>query len=452
MKKLHPQFTARSFLKKNLTTEKFHFKICFLLLFVICNHTALIGQCATMPAFPDCTPATSTPLTDGASINAGNICTLSGTASFSNITLNGGQLIICGSLTLANITLNSGTIYINAGATLNCNAGTNAILNSGTNLYNNGTAIFSGHFIMNANTTVINNGTLTTPFNYIVIQGLNAYLVNNGQLTSGGFMAWIPSSPGCLCLGDMSATTTNYFYNRTTNSVVVPTGYACLNVRQYASNDNIVTADTGLAVCIPASIGYSGLPNWGNADILNNCASCSIALPIELLSFNGHILNKTAVLEWVTASEINNCFFVVERSTDAMSFTPIQTQNGAINSTSQNAYISYDNTIEGDILYYYRIKQVDCDGVYTYSNIISLNYADSYPDQEFIINNLYTESIELINEEFIEKIMIYNTLGQLISDSKSSIERINYSNGIYFIQVFSKSGKTKKYKVVKNKK
>ncbi|MCC6838322.1 MAG: T9SS type A sorting domain-containing protein, partial [Bacteroidia bacterium] len=222
--------------------------------------------------------------------------------------------------------------------------------------------------------------------------------------------------------------------------------------RQYASNDNIVTADTGLAVCIPASISYSGLPNWGNADILNNCASCSVALPIELLSFNGHISNKTAVLEWVTASEINNCYFVVERSTDAMSYTPTQTQNGAIHSTSQNAYVSYDNTIEPDILYYYRRQQVDCDGVYTYSNIISLSYSDSHPDLEFIVNNLYTESIELINEEFIEKIMIYNTLGQLISDSKSSIERVNYSNGIYFIQVFSKSGKIKKYKVIKNNK
>ncbi|MBA4239801.1 MAG: hypothetical protein C0448_03690 [Sphingobacteriaceae bacterium] len=412
----------------------------------------MMAQCLTTPVFIGCTPATSSPLIDGDVVNVGDIRTVNGTSNFSNITVNGGQLIICGNLTLSNLTVNSGTIFINTGGTLNCNGGSNVILNSGTNFYNNGTSIFSAHFILNANVTVINNGVLSSLFNYIIIQGLNTYLVNNNQLTSAGFMAWIPSSPACLCLGDGSATTTNYFFNKTTNSVSVPIGRACLNVRQYASNDNVVTAASELDVCVPSGISYNGLPNWGMANVINNCSGCSVVLPVELVLFDGYIIDRKAFLNWKTISETNNCSYKVERSIDGIVFNVVGHVNGAINSMSPINYQIIDNTIESNTIYYYRLKQEDCDGYYSYSNTIYLYFEESNFDVEFIKTTTIDQTIEIINDDLIQNITVLNSLGQFIfkESSAKSIDIASAADGVFYVYILTKNGKTKTYKILKN--
>lgn len=459
MKIQHPYLSLKKnnyWKLKNKTSRKInnlnHHIIKIICLITMNSFNHMIAQCLTAPVFIGCSPATSSSLIDGEVVNVGNIRTVNGTSNFSNITVNGGQLIVCGNLTLSNLTVNSGTIFINTGGTLNCNGGSNVILGSGTNFYNNGTSLFSAHFILNANVTVINNGIMSTPFNYIIIQGLNTYLVNNSELTSGGFMAWLPSSPACLCLGDGSATTTNYFYNKTTNSVAVPIGRACLNVRQYASNDNIVTSDSGLDVCIPSGISYNGLPNWGAANLINNCNGCSIVLPIELVSFDGYINDKKAFLNWKTVSETDNCNYKVERSTDGSVFNAIDSVNGAVNSMSPISYQIIDNTIEANVIYYYRLKQEDCDGGHSYSQIIYLYFEESTFDVEFIKTTVIDQTIEINNSNLIQHITVLNSLGQFIF-SVSTTTNINLSDaadGVFYIYILTKNGKTKTYKILKN--
>lgn len=426
----------------------FRLLVCIVSLSLFSN---LHSQCLITPAFPGCTPASSVALTDGATINSGTTMTVNGTFSYSNFTLNGGVLIVCGNLTISAMTVNSGTIFVNSGATLNCNGGGAVVFGSGTNYYNNGTSAFSGHVILNSNVNIINNGNFSSPFNYIVIQGLNATIVNNNILTSGGFMAWIPSSPGCLCLGPSSMTTTNFFYNRTTNSVRVPTPYACLNVRQFASNDNLVTADTGLIVCVPSTISYSGIPNWGSAYVGINCTGCIAALPIELVSFDGYIYNENAYLNWSTMSETNNCLFDVERSTDAYTFTTIGSVSGAIHSTSLLNYQLIDNHIDPNEIYYYKLKQTDCDGNFWYSQMISLSFSNQSIVPEFIINNITYSDLPVINSELVESIRIYNPLGQVLKTlgATDKIELSSFINGIYLIRIASKYGDIKTYKVLK---
>jgi len=92
-------------------------------------------------------------------------------------------------------------------------------------------------------------------------------------------------------------------------------------------------------------------------------------LPIELLSFTGHNAGSYNVLEWITASEVNNNYFTLEHSGDGISFSPITTMKGAGNSTSILNYQFEDHEPLKEKTYY-RLRQTDFDGKFSLSNII----------------------------------------------------------------------------------
>jgi len=94
-------------------------------------------------------------------------------------------------------------------------------------------------------------------------------------------------------------------------------------------------------------------------------------LPVELITFNGicNTKNNNVLIEWETLSEINNDYFVIEKSFDGISFTSIGTVsgNGNSNQTINYKYIDYSN---GG---YYRLKQIDYDGKTNTYNTIYVN-------------------------------------------------------------------------------
>ena len=96
------------------------------------------------------------------------------------------------------------------------------------------------------------------------------------------------------------------------------------------------------------------------------------ALPVKLISFNAKRLKQGNYLKWITASEINYKQFELEFRTDKDSFHTIDIQAGA--GTSSTGY-SYEYIHDTDVtgICYYRLKQVDYNGSYEYSKIISLN-------------------------------------------------------------------------------
>lgn len=84
-------------------------------------------------------------------------------------------------------------------------------------------------------------------------------------------------------------------------------------------------------------------------------------LPVELLSFTAEYKNKNVSLEWITATEINNDYFSVQRSKDGKLFHEILRIDGAGNNSSLKQYRAVDENPLPDISYY-RLKQVDYDG------------------------------------------------------------------------------------------
>jgi hypothetical protein len=91
---------------------------------------------------------------------------------------------------------------------------------------------------------------------------------------------------------------------------------------------------------------------------------------------------NTVSLKWSTASETNNDYFQIERSADGIQFTPIINVNGAGSSTKTLTYSTSDTyPLEG--LSFYRLKQVDYDGQFSYSEIVSVEIKDLTEDFKF---------------------------------------------------------------------
>src|SRR5690606_10958019 len=96
-----------------------------------------------------------------------------------------------------------------------------------------------------------------------------------------------------------------------------------------------------------------------------------IPLPVELVYFTASVRNNQAHLEWLTASELDNDRFEIERSSDARRFEKIGTVKGKGTTSLETKYQFTDRTpVEGTV--YYRLKQVDHDGQFAYSNVIAV--------------------------------------------------------------------------------
>ncbi len=93
-------------------------------------------------------------------------------------------------------------------------------------------------------------------------------------------------------------------------------------------------------------------------------------MPIELLSFTSKCINQTENLSWRTASEINNDYFTIEKTTDGIIFEVVGTVKGAGNSTAVLNY-SFVDAYPNNEVSYYRLKQTDYDGKYTYSDLLT---------------------------------------------------------------------------------
>jgi len=97
-------------------------------------------------------------------------------------------------------------------------------------------------------------------------------------------------------------------------------------------------------------------------------------IPVELVSFNASLDRNNVVLTWQTATELNSSFFDVERKAKGSEWNSIGRVTAAGNSTRTIDYRFVDENVEGTISFY-RLKQVDLDGSFTYSQEVEVNTA-----------------------------------------------------------------------------
>lgn len=157
----------------------------------------------------------------------------------------------------------------------------------------------------------------------------------------------------------------------TSNLSSFSNGYIAGQIAYIANHFNISLAQARI-VARNNSIKYQS-PQFVVYGKLNQSAGISI-LPVELTSFTGRYVNKNICLNWTTATEISNYGFDVERSKDNLSWEKIAFIKGGGNCNAPRNYSYTDGTALNSRCCY-RLKQIDTDGKYQYSNSIEVSNA-----------------------------------------------------------------------------
>jgi hypothetical protein len=175
-------------------------------------------------------------------------------------------------------------------------------------------------------------------------------------------------------------------------------------------------------------------------------ASVSLAnpLPIELISFSASCEQDQVVLRWKTASEKNNQFFAIERTTDGLNFTEIARIAGAGNSTTPIAY-SFVDIHPATGYAYYRLHQIDFNGEDSYSVPVLLESSDCTGHIFNVTQTMFTESNLSIQFEHAANdvdVYVYDVTGRFLMHASAiknqqSIEINavhNWPAGVYLIR------------------
>ncbi len=179
-------------------------------------------------------------------------------------------------------------------------------------------------------------------------------------------------------------------------------------------------------------------------------------LPVELTHFKPKCEDKTVTIQWTTASEINNDYFVIEKSLDGQTWSAIDSVNGAGNSFVEQNY-SYQINNHLHEITYFRLKQVDYDGTTDYSDIApctceGLEIIGVYPNPSqgevnYIVQSAQAGTLTLT---------ITDAQGRLVSRNQFEIVEgqnflkniIQAEMGKYFISVQMSDGKLYDYDVI----
>ncbi|MFK7970568.1 MAG: T9SS type A sorting domain-containing protein [Bacteroidia bacterium] len=140
------------------------------------------------------------------------------------------------------------------------------------------------------------------------------------------------------------------------------------------------------------------------------------SLPVELLAFDATKINEDVQLNWTTSREINNDHFIIEKATDVGAFEPIAKVDGQGTTEGSSEYVYTDKSAMG-LVNAYRLKQVDIDGTYTYSEIIEVTFDAAQSEALLVYPVPAREHLNvMIGKELDSKLTlnIFNTAGKLV--------------------------------------
>lgn len=168
-----------------------------------------------------------------------------------------------------------------------------------------------------------------------------------------------------------------------------------------------------------------------------------VVLPIELSKFTATCENNKNVLEWITSTEINNDFFTVEQSSDGIAYSEAAIVQGAGNSNVNNYYKTELKSSEENT--YFRLKQTDYDGQFSYSEPIYLQCNENNHVTDIYPNPATNEIFVKYNLKDNVTGYIVNVLGEQVksfnNSSDSDIMKISIVDlpiGMYNVVMISK--------------
>ena len=307
-------------------------------------------------------------------------------------------------------------------------------------------------------------GTIVSPFGILVRQ--NDILVSGS--TSDAVLKYDFSGNllGTFCSGIQFPQQVSAFPGNDVAVAVfsIPSGLAIYD--SAGTQLSFLTAVTGIRGSYPLGSGSYMVTNGGGVHEINretgalirtiyaatNCQFVDLAdysvIPVELTSFTANVSGRTVVLNWSTATEINNRGFEVQRSMDNSSFENVAFVNGAGTSAEKHNY-SFSDQPDVNGIAYYRLKQLDYDGSFEYSNVIEadlsipLQFAveQNYPNPFNPVTNI---KFSIPSDELV-KVEVFNAIGESVSvvqngTLKAGIHSVSFNasglnSGVYYYKV-----------------
>jgi hypothetical protein len=333
------------------------------------------------------TPFTGASISSGTHVSSGNQ-----TITSQNVIMSGGTLIICSdTLTVTSSQLHIGfnatgpvQFIVNAGATLNIALSnlylySNAtITNYGTiNLLSGGASFIAGY----TNSTLVNasSGVIQSSVP-ITMNGISGTIVNYGRISA---QALTVSATSNICLGSNSRFSATNLTNAGTNhsmfNLASGAGQGCLQLAPGSTytaggSGNVISNASGVRIC-SGSATTPTTAQAGSATVSYSCTSCSVALPLQINSFNAQKSGDQALLSLTTVDEQNIMGFELERSTPEGGFKQIGSLVLAGNHTNNKYSFTDEQPYAGVNLY--RVKITELNNFIHYTQVSSLNFASS---------------------------------------------------------------------------
>ena len=303
-------------------------------------------------------------------------------------------------------------------------------------------------FGLNSDGSKIVGGSVGVPFVYTQVGGMDWITTN--YFSSASYARDI--SDNDIIVGQISPAVGNYlaFIKRPQwNDIVFLKDYMIDSLGITGIDDwlfpfaNSISADGTLIV----GTGYP-LTGGPKAYLLR----LSEPVPVELVSFAARLNLGSVELTWSTSTETNNQGFSIERKTSNAVWTEIGFVSGRGTTTEHSYYNFSDNNLSAN-KYYYRLKQIDFDGTFEYSNIVEV---DVNSVMEYSLNQNYpnpfnpSTTIEFsIPEQGLVNLSVYNLIGEKVTtivnemmesgSHKLEFNATSLASGIYLVKMTSGS-------------
>ena len=221
------------------------------------------------------------------------------------------------------------------------------------------------------------------------------------------------------------------------------------------NNTNIPTANFDIrynwnTMCVEVDDVAWSNTNWTNKEVHHTYSTNCSALPVELVDFKASYRDGKAYIDWTTASEVNNRGFEIEVSTDGSRWREIGFVKGNGNTTQLNHYTAVDvNPKSG--MNYYRLVQVDFDGSYKMSKVVSIRIGEQ--KRVGIAPNPVKNRLLItpVVEQPV-RVKIFDALGSVVyqgSYQSPELDVSSLTNGSYLLVLESTNGNVETIRFIK---
>jgi hypothetical protein len=172
-------------------------------------------------------------------------------------------------------------------------------------------------------------------------------------------------------------------------------------------------------------------------------------LPVELTSFTAAFVGNDVQLKWATATELNNRGFEIQRSINGSAFATVAFVEGYGTTTEQKQYTFTDRNVTARVNHAYRLKQIDFNGTFEYSNVVNLGFTlplefaleQNYPNPF----NPTTNIVYAVPVKSTVTLDVYNLIGQKVvslfdgeveaGKHTAQFNAASMSSGMYFFKL-----------------